>query len=104
MTAEHAGYWICGVWYVTWWIPALWSQKAAGRPPRGTANLDRLITGLGAFMVFAAPPPGQSRASPFAPLWTAPAAVTGPWWSGSWRASPSAGGRACTWVGFGPGS
>ena len=71
MSAEHASYWLCAIWYVTWWIPALWSQKAARRLPAGAGNLDRLITGVGATLVFLVITPRPGRPSLFAPLWTA---------------------------------
>ncbi len=70
MTAEQAGYWLWGVWYVTWWIAAFWADRAAVRP-RGAGIVDRLVTGVGVLILFWFPVLRSGPLGALAPLWTA---------------------------------
>ena len=47
MSAATAGSWIWGVWYVTWWLPALWTQRAKTRPARSGFVVDRTLAYIG---------------------------------------------------------
>ena len=70
MSALGAGEWLWAAWYVTWWIPALWSPKPKERPPRGGSMLDRVLAGLGALLLFLTPTLAPGRPRAFVPLWT----------------------------------
>jgi protein-S-isoprenylcysteine O-methyltransferase Ste14 len=74
MSAELASYFLFGAWYVTWWIPALWSAKVAKRPAPSADVTDRALAGIGAVLLFFVPvagPPGGSWLQ--AHLWAEPA-------------------------------
>jgi protein-S-isoprenylcysteine O-methyltransferase Ste14 len=75
MSAQQAGYWLWGAFYVTWWIPALWAAKTTARPARGAQMADRLLGMIGAILLFAVPVDGSRRIAAMAPLWRAPAWV-----------------------------
>jgi protein-S-isoprenylcysteine O-methyltransferase Ste14 len=73
MSAAQAGYWLWAIWYVTWWIPALWSPKAKARPQRrGSSNLDRLATLIGAVLLFPTPLAHPGYLGLVWPLWRLP--------------------------------
>ena len=75
MTPELASYWLLAIWYVTWWVPALWSPKAVARPPSGTSILDRIVVMVGVAALFWAPVIRAGGPVALTPLWTAPSAV-----------------------------
>ena len=70
MSAERASYWLWGAWYVTWWIAALWADRAAARPPRGANVLDRLVAFAGVFALFFVPVLRTASPGLLTPLWT----------------------------------
>ena len=86
MAAETAIYWVWFIWGASWVAAALWADQAAARPGFGAEALYRVVTFVGAYMLFAfASPYGRphwrawsvSTLGVFArPLWrTAPVAV-----------------------------
>lgn len=72
MSAEQASYWLWSIWYVTWWIPALWSAKPSARPGRGTSNLDRALAFAGVILLFPVPVRAAGRFALLAPIWSEP--------------------------------
>jgi protein-S-isoprenylcysteine O-methyltransferase Ste14 len=48
-----ASYWICGLWFASWMIAALWADRAARRPVLGAEFLYRIVTIAGAALMFA---------------------------------------------------
>jgi protein-S-isoprenylcysteine O-methyltransferase Ste14 len=69
MSAEQATYWIWMAWAISWYSAALWSSRAAARPPRSPRELHRMIGSLGLLMVlgFSSRPDGIGWELPLTP-------------------------------------
>ena len=55
LTPETASYWLCFVWYITWWMAAVFASKAAARPRLDGGLWHRLFTAIGVVLLFWSP-------------------------------------------------
>jgi protein-S-isoprenylcysteine O-methyltransferase Ste14 len=89
LSPETASYWLCGVWYFTWWIAAVFASKAVSRPRPGGDLLHRVFAAIGTVLLFWSPTTATAFVSHLAtasglgpaamhwilPLWVAPPIV-----------------------------
>ncbi len=55
LTPETASYWLCGGWYITWWMAGVFASRAAARPAWGGGLWHRVFAAVGVLLLFWSP-------------------------------------------------
>ena len=81
ISPRPAAFWLWMVWFITWWIAAVWASRAIARPKLGAGALHRVFASAGFMLLFLnhvfyrRHDPAPVFTSLTRPLWAEPAMV-----------------------------
>ena len=52
VSPQRAALWLWMIWFITWWIAAIWASRAVARPKLGAGVLHRVFASAGFLLLF----------------------------------------------------